>query len=68
LKEVVVTYFKVLFPILSRWSEGNHRRDVKAKSEGKRPLGKPRSRWEVNIRIDIGETVRRCELDSSGSG
>jgi hypothetical protein len=23
--------------------------------EGKRPLGRPRSKWEKNIKIDIGE-------------
>jgi hypothetical protein len=25
------------------------------KSEGKRPLGRPRRRWVVNIRMDLGE-------------
>jgi hypothetical protein len=25
------------------------------KPEGKRPLGRPRSRWEDNIKIDLGE-------------
>jgi hypothetical protein len=25
------------------------------KPEGKRPLGRPRRRWEVGIRIDLGE-------------
>jgi hypothetical protein len=25
------------------------------KSEGKRPLGKPRRRWVDNIRMDLGE-------------
>jgi hypothetical protein len=25
------------------------------KSEGKRPLGRPRLRWVVNIRMDLGE-------------
>jgi hypothetical protein len=25
------------------------------KSEGKRPLGRPRSRWVDNIRMDLGE-------------
>jgi hypothetical protein len=25
------------------------------KSEGKRPLGRPRRRWEVGIRMEIGE-------------
>jgi hypothetical protein len=26
------------------------------KPEGKRPLGRPRSRWEENIRLDLRET------------
>jgi hypothetical protein len=26
------------------------------KPEGKRPLGRPRRRWEVGIRMDLGET------------
>jgi hypothetical protein len=25
------------------------------KTEGKRPLGRPRRRWEDNIRMDLGE-------------
>jgi hypothetical protein len=25
------------------------------KPEGKRPLGRPRSRWEAGIRMDLGE-------------
>jgi hypothetical protein len=25
-------------------------------SEGKRPLGRPRLRWEDNIKMDLGET------------
>jgi hypothetical protein len=31
--------------------------------EGKRPLGRPRRRWEENIKLD-----RWGELDSAGSG
>jgi hypothetical protein len=27
-----------------------------ARIEGKRPLGRPRSRWEDNIKIDLRET------------
>jgi hypothetical protein len=27
------------------------------KPEGVRPLGRPRHRWEVNIRMDLGEIV-----------
>jgi hypothetical protein len=34
------------------------------KSEGKRLLGRPKRRWEDNIRMDL----RECGLDSYGSG
>jgi hypothetical protein len=30
-------------------------RILKVKSEGKRPLGKPRSRWDDNIKMDLRE-------------
>ena len=30
------------------------------KSEGKRPLGRPRHRWEDNIKIDLQEVGRGC--------
>ena len=30
------------------------------KPEGKRPLGRPRRRWEDNIRMDLEEVGRRC--------
>jgi len=38
------------------------------KPEGKRPLGRPRRRWEVNIRMDLQEVRRGNGLDLSGSG
>ena len=28
--------------------------------EGKRPLGRPRRRWEDNIKMDLQEVVRGC--------
>jgi hypothetical protein len=31
------------------------RRILVKKPEGKRPLGRPRHRWEDNIKIDLGE-------------
>jgi hypothetical protein len=34
------------------------------KPEGKRPLGRPRRRWDDGIRMDLRETG----LDSTGSG
>ena len=30
------------------------------KPEGKRPLGRPRRRWEDNIKIDLQEVVGGC--------
>ena len=30
------------------------------KSEGKRPLGRPRRRWEDNIKMDLEEVGRGC--------
>jgi hypothetical protein len=39
------------------------------KPEGKRPLERPRRRWEDNIIVDLGgNSVGWCRLDSSGSG
>jgi len=31
------------------------------KSEGKRPLGRPRRRWEDDIKMDLQEVGRGCE-------
>ena len=31
------------------------------KSEGKRPLGRPRRRWEDNIKMDLQEVGVGCE-------
>jgi len=33
------------------------------KTEGKKPLGRPRSRWEHNIKIDLQEVRWRHGLD-----
>jgi len=30
------------------------------KSEGKKPLGRPRRRWEDNIKMDLQEVGRGC--------
>jgi hypothetical protein len=39
------------------------------KPEGKRPLGRPRRRWEDGIRMDLREIpLGVCGLDSIGSG
>jgi hypothetical protein len=40
-----------------------------AKPEGKRPLGRPRRRWEDNIKIDFQEVgYGSIDLDQGGSG
>jgi hypothetical protein len=39
------------------------------KPEGKRPLGRPRRRWEDGTRMDLEETgLGGCGLDSTSSG
>jgi hypothetical protein len=39
------------------------------KSEGKRPLGRPKCRWEGGIRVDLREIgLRGCGSDSTDSG
>jgi len=38
------------------------------KPEGMRPLGRPRRRWEDNIKMHIQEVGWGCGLDCSGSG
>jgi hypothetical protein len=61
--------------IKERW-EGNEARMgemistfkiLVGKPEGKRPLGRPKRRWEDNIEMDQGSEVR-SGLDASGSG
>jgi hypothetical protein len=38
------------------------------KPKGKRPLGRPRRRWEDGIRMDLREIGLGYGLDSTGSG
>jgi len=38
------------------------------KPEGKRPLGRPRRRWEDNIKMDLQEVGCGYRLDRAGSG
>ena len=40
---------------------GGVHRVLVGKSDGKRPLGRPRRRWEDNIRMDLQEEGRGCE-------
>jgi hypothetical protein len=38
----------------------NHNRILMGKPEEKTPLGKPRHRWEDNIKMDLQEVECRC--------
>jgi hypothetical protein len=40
------------------WETKNAYRFLVLKSEGKRPLERPRRRWEENIKMDLEEAVR----------
>ena len=47
------------------WGEGRGvHRVLMGKPEGKRPLGRPRRRWEDNIKVDLQE-VGGVETESS---
>jgi hypothetical protein len=48
-------------------NRGVHRVLV-GKPEGKRPLGRPRHRWEDNIKMDLQEVWGFLGLDGVGSG
>jgi hypothetical protein len=41
--------------------EGGVHKVLVGKPEGKRPLGRPRSRWEDNMKIDVEEVGGGCE-------
>jgi hypothetical protein len=38
------------------------------KPEGKRPLERPRHRWQDGIRMDLRDRLGECRLDPVGSG
>jgi len=38
---------------LVRWTEELHKNVLRRKTRGKRPLGRPRRRWEDNIKVDV---------------
>jgi hypothetical protein len=38
------------------------------KRKWRRPLGRPKFRWEGNIHWILGKRMGRCGLDASGSG
>jgi len=43
-------------------------RALVGKPEGKRPLGRPRHKWEDDIKMDLQEVGCGCGLDQAGSG
>jgi hypothetical protein len=45
---------------------GNEYKTLVGKSEDKRPIGRPRCRWEDNITLDLREIGKSCGLDASG--
>ena len=46
---------------VARMGEGREvQRDLVGKPEGKRPLGRPRRRWEDNIKKDLQEVGGGC--------
>jgi hypothetical protein len=45
--------------------ERNVYRILVRKPQGKRPVGRPRRRWEDGIRMDLGENGRRMQSGSS---
>jgi hypothetical protein len=49
--------------------EGKVYKVLVGKPEGKRPPGRPRRRWDDEIRMDLREIgLGGCGLDSTGSG
>jgi hypothetical protein len=46
----------------------NCARVLVGKPEGKRPLGRPRQRWEDRIQMDLREIGWEVGVDSPGSG
>ena len=47
---------------MARMGEGRGvHRVLVGRREGKRPLGRPRRRWEDNIKMDLREVGRGCE-------
>jgi hypothetical protein len=49
-------------------TQGRGENSVQGKPEGKRPLGRPKRRWEDEIRMDLRRLVGMGGLDSTGSG
>jgi hypothetical protein len=46
---------------VARMGEGRNVHGVRmGRTEGKRPLGRPRHRWEDNIKVDLQKVGRGC--------
>ena len=50
--------FRANIRLLGYWEGRGVHRVLVGKPEGKRPLGRPRRRWEDNIKIDLQEMGR----------
>jgi hypothetical protein len=54
--------------LVARMEEERKVQGLVGKAKGKRPLGRPRRRWEDGIRMDLREIGWGCGVDSGGSG
>jgi hypothetical protein len=62
-------YRGMSFLHVARMGEGrNVYRVLVGKPEGKRPLERPRRRWEDGIKMDLRDIGWGCGVDSAGSG
>jgi hypothetical protein len=55
-------------PTTYPYPEPDRCRALVGKPEGRRPLGRPRRRWEDNIKMDLREAGWGRGMDRSGSG
>ena len=59
--KVYFKYFVITSSVLCKiWRGGGVHRVLVGKPEGKRPLGRPRRRWEDNIKMDVQRVVGSC--------
>ena len=67
---VCICIYVCVYIYVRRMEEGRGVHKVLVgKPEGKRPLGRPRHRWEDTIKMDLQEVGRGCGgLDGVGSG
>jgi hypothetical protein len=50
---LLILIFKLFFPFIKQRSR--YQRILMGRPEGRRPLGRPRRRWEDNIKMDLQE-------------